>query len=138
MTELRTVHQDWERRYFDAMKQLGIAQDIQDPQRNAPRFKLLEPTKILLVSVMDKMGMLNDISVSGISFYLESGLRTGDPVVISIDQKFSGQVTIVESYQVRDGNALRKGMFRIGARFLDQEDGFRCMVNTLRLMGNIV
>jgi len=115
-----------------------LGQDDEGLRREAPRFKLLEPTKILLVSVKEKMGMLNDISVTGLSFFLESGLNSGDQVDISIDQKFSGRVTVVDSYQVSSGDILRRGMYRISGKFLVQEDGFRCMVNTLRLMGNII
>ena len=138
MNLFSAIEPDWETRYLQAMKQLGLASDDSDARRAAMRFKLTEPTKILLISVNNQMGMLNDISVSGLSFFLESGLRTGDPIMISIDQKFTGHVNVVDSYQVQEGNVLRDGMFRISAKFIEPEDGYRCMVNTLRLMGNIV
>lgn len=129
--------QSWEKKYLNAIKQLCLpGQDLKNGRAN-PRFKMTDPSKILLVSIEGHTGMLNDFSAGGLSFFLEHDLSSDIQATLSIDQKFSGPVRILESHRMDPKSNLRGGMYRIGARFLFKEDGFRCMVNTMRLLGHI-
>ena len=128
---------DWKGQYNSLMSQLGLDPEGIEAGRSTPRFRFNPPDKILLVHVGNLTGVLNDISVGGTSIQTKVPLTVEREFNLSFDQKFRGRVKVVNNILDESEVPGSREMYRTGTRFLNPNDGYRCMVQTLRLYSRI-
>ena len=103
----------------------------------SPRFTFLPPDRILLVHIGSLVGFIRDISAGGLSFHMEIPLTVGRKIEVNIDQKFRGWVNVLNNTLDESTDSDTYGMYRTGTKFLNENDGYRCMVRTLKLSSQL-
>lgn len=134
MSEIETRHPDWKARYEFAMGQLGIDPRASDPARKNPRIKLSPPDNILLVHLGSLIGVLNDISIGGVSFHSNALTTVDREINLFFDLKYRGKLKLISSSLDTHLSSHGRSFYRIGARFLNGDEGYRCTVQSLRLI----
>ena len=133
MARPAAVQTDWKRHYEALMEQLGLGIEPDDTARKTPRFTFIPPDRILLVHVGSLVGYIRDISVGGLSFHMDTSLTQKRRIDLSIDQRIRGKVEVINSSLIASADSQTQGLYRIGAKFLTEGDGYRCMVRSLKL-----
>ncbi|MEE8396853.1 MAG: hypothetical protein V3S29_12415 [bacterium] len=123
---------NWQSRYNSLMRQIGVDPEASGGNRKTPRIVFRPPGKILLIHVGSHIGVLNDISSEGLSFFLNLPLTAKRNMVVDFDQQFQGKVEIVSTVLDEVETDGFRETYRTGARFATPEDGYRCVVNTLQ------
>lgn len=133
MAETAAAQAEWKGQYEALMQQLGMGIESDEKARKSPRFTFLPPDRILLVHIGSLVGFIRDISAGGLSFHMDMSLTVGRQIDVSIDQKFRGLVNVVNNILDESRDSDTYGMYRISTKFLNENDGYRCMVRTLKL-----
>jgi hypothetical protein len=137
MAETMVGGRDWKGEYSTLVQKLGFDPRQPDPKRKHPRFHLEAPERTLLVHIGSITGVVNDISAGGVSFLSRASLTSDRLVKMSFDQKFTGQVKVVSNALAGTDFSTTTGLYRTGTRFVREDDGYRCMVQSLRLLSRI-
>ncbi len=123
---------DWKAEYYSLVEKLGLGMGEDDANRKHPRFRFAPPEKTMMVHIGSITGVLNDISAGGFSFLSPASMTSGRQVSMNFDQRFSSKVKIVSSTLEGSDYSQKSGIFRTGTRFVNADDGYRCVVRTLR------
>lgn len=137
MAETADAQAEWKEQYEALMQQLGMGINADEKARKSPRFTFLPPDRILLVHIGSLVGFIRDISAGGLSFHMEIPLTVGRKIEVNIDQKFRGWVNVLNNTLDESPDSDTYGMYRTGTRFLNENDGYRCMVRTLKLSSQL-
>ena len=86
----------------------------------------------------EDIGSLADISISGLSFYSSQTHKRGEVIHLNFDDKFEVDVEIQNIFIDSKTSGKINIIYRFGARFLKEDDGFRCTVSALRYMLEIL
>ncbi len=132
---------DWEGDYRALMKSHGFShREIGEGEnRQHPRLGFRSGTTITIQTAPIPCQVVN-ISVGGISFYADVKLPDGHAITITFQDGFSLTLQ-VDSFHVEEIPPVlmvTSHNFLIGARFLNEEDGYRVMAEVLRNQGEAV
>ena len=95
------------------------------------------PEQTLLVHLGNIIGVLSDISVGGVSFYSSVLMSTEREFNLLFDLKFKGRLKVINCTLDEAMSTLTKPVYRVGTRFIESEDGYRCTVQSLRLISRV-
>jgi hypothetical protein len=119
------------------MKQLGQHPFEQQQQRKTPRILFNPPERVVLVQLEDHVGVLNDISAGGLSLLLAIPLTARRKVGVNIDGRIRGKGDVVEVRMTEDEHRGFRATYRNGIRFATDEEGYRCVVQVLKLVSDL-
>ena len=71
------------------------------------------------------------------SFVSKASMTAGRLVNLTFDSKFRGRVKVVSSTLEGTDISEESGLFRTGTQFVENEDGYRCTVQTLRYLSKV-
>lgn len=128
---------DWRSLYADLMSKLGQDPFGEQQQRKTPRILFNPPERVVLVQLEDHVGVLNDISAGGLSLLLAIPLTTKRKVGVKIDGRIRGKGDVVEVRITEDEHKGFRATYRNGIRFATDEEGYRCVVQVLKLMSDL-
>ena len=118
----------WKRKYMDLMAQLGV--QLPDPverKRGHPRFQPPHAGKEPVIRAGDAACELINISVGGICLLSETPLEVGAKVPLSIADVFV-PAQVVDCLKGKPGEESEREVYRVGARFASEEQGYKCFV----------
>ena len=120
---------DWRKLYTDLVKSLALETESHDKRKHA---RLLVPDEIdLVIEIGAESHEVIDISPGGISFFTDRPNSGGEEVTISYDNTFKLNSDVVYcSVEGADVPEYEEG-HRVGARFLEEDEGYRIMVMML-------
>ena len=137
MSNPAAAQTDWKGQYDTLMEQLGMGIESDEKARKLPRFTFKPPERILLVHVGGMVGHIRDISAGGLSFHIEVPFRLGRQIDVTIDQTIHCTVEVVNISQTESADSHSHGLYRIGTKFLTDDDGYRCTVISLKIASQI-
>ena len=130
----REEHIDWKKEYGAIMRHFGFDPFANEGKRATPRIRLNPPEKVVLVHIESLTGVFCDLSAGGVSFFLNVQLTAGRLINLDIDKKFRVRVKVVGSTLDDHTVSGFRDTYRNGTKFLDDSDGYRCMVQSLQLL----
>lgn len=129
---------DWKSQYELLIGQLtGVRDWDEEKQRNHPRFDFKNYARTLIIQIHDDVASLCDISVSGLSFYSSVYYNKNDELLLRFDDRFDCYVQVA-SVSLDSKYSKSNIIYRFGAQFLEETDGYRCTVSALRYMLEIL
>ncbi len=120
--------------YHDLLKKLGIEEKDTSQHKNRAhrRFNFDIPeTKFILV-IGDDVCLLYDVSVGGLSFFSKKHYETDMKLGLDFDRRFHVEVIVVNSFLDKAGSMDGEAFFRHGCRFMNESEGYRCVVAVLK------
>ena len=125
---------NWKNSYFELIQNLALKTEDHD-KRKHPRV-LVPPGIELNIEIGDEKLRVLDISPGGISLVSKHSLSGSSEVNIIYDKLFKITSEIIYS-RVEPTDDFGEGeIYRIGARFLKEDEGFRIMVMVLQYYGS--
>lgn len=125
---------NWKNSYFELIQSLALKTEDHD-KRKHPRV-LVPPGIELYIEIGDERLRVLDISPGGISLVSKHPLSGSSEVNIIYDKLFKITSEIIYS-RVDPTEDFGEGEnYRIGARFLKEDEGFRIMVMVLQYYGS--
>ncbi len=120
---------DWRKLYTDLVQSLALETETHDKRKHA---RLLVPDEIdLVIEIGAESYEVIDISPGGISFFSDRPSLGGEEVTISYDNSFKLSSDVVYcSVDSADVPEYEEG-YRVGARFMEENEGYRIMVMVL-------
>lgn len=137
MSENFVSKTDWKTKYGELLQNIGFDSQASEPARKHPRIPVAPPDNFFLVQVGSIPGVLNDISAGGVSFLSKVSMTSGRLVNLTFDHKFRGRIKVVSSSREGTDISANTALFRTGAQFVADEDGYRCTVQTLRYLSRV-
>ncbi|MCZ6626697.1 MAG: PilZ domain-containing protein [SAR324 cluster bacterium] len=120
---------DWKNLYYELVESLRLSTQA-DEKRKHPRLIIPEGVE-LSVRIQGDNHRLVDISPGGISFFSHTPFSGGREVSIVYSESFQILSEIVYCRVDQLEPAEGENNYRIGARFVVDDDGFRIMVLVL-------
>lgn len=119
--------------YHDLLNRLGLeGKDSSQHQNRAHRrFNFDIPETKFILEIGDEVCLLYDVSVGGLSFFSKKHYQTDIKLGLDFDRRFHVEVIVVNSFLDKAGSMEGEAFFRHGCRFLNENDGYRCVVAVL-------
>lgn len=119
--------------YHGLLRKLGLEGEDAGQHRNRAhrRFNFDIPETKFILGIGDEMCPLYDVSVGGLSFFSKHHHETETNLELDFDHRFHVTVIVVNSFLDKAGSMEGEAFFRHGCRFLDENDGYRCVVAVL-------
>ena len=119
--------------YHDLLNRLGLeGKDAgQHRKRAHRRFNFDIPETKFILEIGEEVCLLCDVSVGGLSFVSKSHYETEMKLGLDFDRRFHVEVIVVNSFLDKAGSMEGEAFFRHGCRFLNENDGYRCVVAVL-------
>lgn len=125
---------NWRNSYFELIRSLTLKIEDHD-KRKHPRV-LVPPEIDLYIEIGDESLRVLDISPGGISFLSKNPLSGISEVNIIYDKLFKINSEIIYRRVEPTVDFGEGENYRIGARFLKEDEGFRIMVMVLQYYGS--
>ena len=124
---------NWREDYLKLMGSLALKTEDHD-KRKHPRV-LLPPEIELFIEIGNESYNVLDISPGGICLVSQYSLSGQSEVNIVYDKEFKLNSEIIYSQMDRTINTDGSEGYRIGAKFLREDEGYRIMVMVLQVYG---
>lgn len=128
------TQKNWKNSYFELIRFLALKTEDHE-KRKHPRV-LVPPGIELFIEIEGESLRVLDISPGGISLVSKNPRTGSSEVSIIYDQLFKISSEIVYSRADPTEDFGEGENYRIGARFLKEDEGFRIMVMVLQYYGN--
>ena len=130
----------WQEQYEALMNQLGFStKDTHSyNRRNHPRFNFKRAKSPILIDIGNLTCALYDISAGGISFNCLQPLTKGMLVKLRINGRLNVMVQLMNILVVSEDSMKEDNWFRHGAKFVSEEEGYRCVVFVLQSFAAIM
>ncbi len=119
--------------YHDLLNRLGLeGKDAgQHKNRAHRRFNFDIPETKFILEIGDDVCLLYDVSVGGLSFFSKNLYESDMKLGLDFDRRFHVAVIVVNSFLDKAGSMEGESFFRHGCRFMNENDGYRCVVAVL-------
>lgn len=119
--------------YHDLLQKLGLeGKDTSQHQNRAHRrFNFDIPETKFILEIGEDICLLFDVSVGGLSFFSKQHYQDGGKLGLDFDRRFHVEVIVVNSFLDKAGSMEGEPFYRHGCRFMNENDGYRCVVAVL-------
>ncbi len=119
--------------YHDLLNRLGLEgkDTSQHKNRAHRRFNFDIPETKFILGIGDDVCLLYDVSVGGLSFFSKNHYETDMKLGLDFDRRFHVEVIVVNSFLDKAGSMEGEAFFRHGCRFMNESEGYRCVVAVL-------
>ena len=130
---------DWKTEYQNLMQDLGFAGNALENAENRRHARLAFKTGTTIAVELEPVAcQIINISVGGISFYSDIPLPDGHSITINLNDELSLYLRVDSCHMEEIQPVLMVTMHKyiVGAKFMDESDGYRIMSEVLRTHGS--
>ena len=130
---------DWKSEYETLMKDRGFHEEHAEDEKNRRHARLAFKTGTTIAVQMEPVAcQIINISVGGLSFYSDIPLPGGQSITINLNDELSLYLRVDSCHmeEIEPVLMVTTHKYIVGARFIDEDDGYRVMSEVLKSHGN--